>query len=112
MKEKAPFWLTEKVEEGRKLLLCRRFLEADFRRVPFGKRKRNLETTAAWELFLLQKVPQSARELSLADFPFKRRLNDKAFRALRSSTSRRCPLDTCSLLKKGWRKLLIYFTSV
>jgi hypothetical protein len=28
-------------------------------------------------------------------------LNDKAFRALRSSTSRRRPLDTCSLLQKA-----------
>ena len=50
--------------------------------------------------FLLQKVPQSAREISLADFPFKRRLTILVFRALRSSTSRRCPLDTCHLLKK------------
>ena len=58
------------------------------------------KTSISWELFLLQKVPQSARESSLADFPFKRRLTILVFRALRSSTSRRCPLDTCKLLKK------------
>ena len=68
--------------------------------LPLGGFSGYYKTAVCRELFLLQKVPQSARENSLADFPFKRRLNDKVFRALRSSTSRRCPLDTCHLLKK------------
>ena len=59
-----------------------------------------IKSVVGWELFLLQKVPQSARDISLADFPFKRRLTIKVFRALRSSTSRRCPLDTRFLLKR------------
>ena len=44
------------------------------------------KTAVCRELFLLQKVPQSARENSLADFPSKGASNDKVFRTLRRAT--------------------------
>ncbi len=50
--------------------------------------------------FLLQKPPLLQAENQLAKFTRKGASNAKVFRALRSSTSRRCPLDTCHLLKK------------
>ena len=50
--------------------------------------------------FLLQKPPLLQAENQLAKFTRKGVSNAKVFRALRSSTSRRCPLDTRFLLKR------------
>ena len=51
-------------------------------------------------LFSYKSPPLLQAENQLAKFTRKGASNAKVFRALRSSTSRRCPLDTCHLLKK------------
>ena len=50
--------------------------------------------------FSLTKAPSFAIRISDCKIHPQRRLTILVFRALRSSTSRRCPLDTCHLLKK------------
>ena len=66
------------------------------------------KTAVCRELFLLQKVPQSARENSLADFPFKRRFQRQSISHAAARDQRLC-LWKPQPFEKGWRKL--YFCS-
>ena len=67
------------------------------------------KTAVCRELFLLQKVPQSARENSLADFPFKRRFQRQSISHAAALDQRLC-LWKPQPFEKGWRKL--YFAEI
>ena len=85
------------------------FMVLQQKNLPLGGFSGLCESVVSWELFLLQKVPQSAREISLADFPFKRRLNDKGFSPAAACDQRLC-LWKPQPFGKGWRKLLLFFS--
>ena len=76
------------------------FMVLQQKNLPPGGFSELCESEVCWELFLLQKVPQAARQFVLRLFPSKGASNAKVFRTLRRATSRRCPLDTRHLLKK------------